>query len=322
MPAESVYDLRIRGQRQIREEEWGRGRVDAEIGVLAEKQYGVVARWQLMDAGVSEGAIERRVAAGRLHQVHSGIYAVGYRRLPREGWWMAAALSVGPAAVLSHQTAATLWRLRSYSNETLHVTAPHKSTSTKHFRRHVSHLPPDERTVVEGIPVTSVPRTILDLAATEPLDVVKALLREMEFRELRDRLSLWDLVERYPGRRGARKVRWVLEGVKDEPAGERKSPLEERFVPFLRRHHLPLPLFNDWVQAGPNRFQVDCHWPDLRRIVELDGWQSHSTRTAFRQDRARDRRLEVAGYSVIHLTWNQLDDEPEAIAADLRALLG
>ncbi|HEX5526615.1 MAG TPA: DUF559 domain-containing protein, partial [Solirubrobacterales bacterium] len=77
-----------------------------------------------------------------------------------------------------------------------------------------------------------------------------------------------------------------------------------------------------WIVLGPKRFQVDCHWPGTRQIVELDGWEGHRTKTAFREDRARDRILRVAGYSVTRLTWNQLDDEPEAVSADLRVLLG
>ncbi len=234
---------------------------------------------------------------------------------------MAAVLASEPEAALSHYSAAALWRLRPTSRTTIDVTVPHATRSSKLIRRHVSHPPPDERTVKEGIPVTTAARTILDLAATEPLDVVKALLREMEYRELWDSLSLWDLVDRYPGRRGIRKVRAALEGIKDEPSGERKSPLEERFAPFLRRRRLSLPRFNDPITVGDKTFEVDCHWPELRQIVELDGWQGHEGRGAFRDDRARDRVLHVHGYSVIHLTWNQLDDEPEAIASDLRVLL-
>jgi very-short-patch-repair endonuclease len=98
--------------------------------------------------------------------------------------------------------------------------------------------------------------------------------------------------------------------------------LEERFAPFLGHHHLPLPRFNAWIVLGPKRYQVDCHWPGTNQIVELDGWKGHHTRTAFREDRARDRALHVAGYSVTHLTWAQLDDEPAAVSADLRVLLG
>jgi very-short-patch-repair endonuclease len=235
---------------------------------------------------------------------------------------MAAVLASRPEAVLSHHSAAALWGLRGYSERAVEVTVPRKSTPAQGIRRHCSLLPPDERTVKEGIPTTTVPRTIFDLAATEDVDVIQNLLREVEFRELWDRLSLWDLVARYPGRRGVRKVRVAVERLKSEPPGRKRSRLEERFAPFLRHHHLPLPRFNDWIVLGPKRFQVDCHWPGTGQIVELDGWQGHRTRTAFREDRARDRALRVAGYSVTRLTWSQLDDEPEAVSADLRVLLG
>lgn len=235
---------------------------------------------------------------------------------------MAAVLTCGPEAVLSHRAAAALWGLRNPTEGAIDVTLPRKSRSCQNTRRHFAVVPPDERTVKRGIPVTSVPRTILDLAATEPLDTVENLLREMEFRELWDRLSLWDLIERYPGKRGVRKVQVALDRLKEEPSGRKRSKLEERFAPFLRRNHLLLPRFNDWIVLGPKRYQVDCHWPGTGQIVELDGWEGHKTKTAFREDRARDRILRVAGYSVTRLTWNQLDDEPEAVSADLRVLLG
>jgi very-short-patch-repair endonuclease len=234
---------------------------------------------------------------------------------------MAAVLASGPEAVLSHWSAAALWMIRPNSRSIIDVTDPQKSRTWDGIRRHHKALPADERTIEEGIPVTTVPRTIFDLAAAESVDVVENLLREMEFLELRDALSLWDLVERYPGRRGVRKMRLALERLEEEPVGRKRSPLEERFAPFLRYHHLPLPRFNDWILVGDKRYQVDCHWPGTNQIVELDGWKGHRTRTAFREDRMRDRKLKVAGYSVTHITWNQLDDEPEAIASDLRALL-
>ena len=234
---------------------------------------------------------------------------------------MAAVLASGPEAILSHWSAAALWMIRPNSRMRIDVTVSHATRSSKQIRRHVSEVPADERTVEEGIPVTSVPRTIFDLAATESVDVVKELLREAEYRQLYDRLSLPDLIERYPRRRGVRKVRAVLERLKEEPVGRKRSPLEERFAPFLRLHRLPLPRFNDWIRIGNRNFQVDCHWPGTGEIVELDGWEGHRTRSAFREDRARDRILRVAGYSVTRLTWNQLEDEPEVIAADLRALL-
>ncbi|MGN6662728.1 MAG: type IV toxin-antitoxin system AbiEi family antitoxin domain-containing protein [Solirubrobacterales bacterium] len=295
---------------------------DRALAELAGRQHGVVARSQLIEAGWSEGAIEKRLRAGRLHRLHAGVYSVGHRAISREGRWMAAVLASGPDAHLSHWSAAALWRIRPSSRSRIDVTVPHRSRSSEPIWRHISQVPLDERAVEEGIPVTSVPRTILDLAATEQLDVIESLLREMEYRELWDRLSLPDLIERYPGRRGVRRARAALDRLEEDPPGHKRSKLEERFAPFLRRRYLPLPRFNDWIVLGPKRYRVDCHWPGTGQIVELDGWQGHKTRTAFREDRARDRALRVAGYSVTRLTWRQLDDEPEAVAADLRVLLG
>ncbi len=234
---------------------------------------------------------------------------------------MAAVLASGPEAVLSHWSAASLWMIRPNSRSIIDITTSQKSRSWDDIRRHHKALPADEVTVEERIPVTTVPRTILDLAATESADFVENLLRESEYRRLHDRLSLWDLVERYPGRRGVRKARVALERLAEEPSGRRRSRLEERFGLFLRRHRLPQPRFNDWILLGGKRYQVDCHWPGTGQIVELDGWEGHGTRTAFREDRARDRALRVAGYTVTRLTWNQLDDEPDEIATDLRVLV-
>src|SRR4051794_21986567 len=321
MPRETAKNPNSRGSSRSREEGRGEAPFDARIAEVARRQYGVVARQQLLQLGMTEREIDYRLAIGRLHPIHQEVYSVGHPVVPREGRWLAAVLASGPEVVLSHWSAAALWMIRPNARSLIDVTTPHKSRSWDGIRRHHKALPADEVTVEEGIPVTSVPRTIFDLAATEDVDAVVSMLRESEYRNLWDRLSLRDLVERYPGRRGVRKVRLALQRITEEPTGRKRSKLEERFVPFLRRHRLPFPRFNDWILLGAKRYQVDCHWPGTNQIVELDGWQGHRTRTAFREDRARDRALRVAGYSVTHLTWNQLDDEPEAIAADLRVLL-
>jgi very-short-patch-repair endonuclease len=314
MPAESVSAVAYRRLKQTHG-------TDAALAALAERQHGVVSRRQLQALGLKESAIDRKLRAGSIHRLYPAVFSVGHRLVSKSGWFMGAVLASGQGAVLSHHSAAMHWGLRGYSERAVEVSVPRKSTSSRQIRRHYSHVPVDEQAVEEGIPVTIVPRTIFDLAATEPADVVENLLREMEYLELRDSLSLWDLVERYPGKRGVRRVRLALERLEEEPESRKRSRLEERFAPFLRKHRLPFPRFNDWISLGGKNYQVDCHWPDLRQIVELDGWKGHRTRTAFREDRARDRKLRVAGYSVTRLTWNQLDDEPEAVAADLRALL-
>jgi very-short-patch-repair endonuclease len=166
-----------------------------------------------------------------------------------------------------------------------------------------------------------VPRTIFDLAAIASTDRVENLIRQAEYLRLHDRLSLVDMINRYPGRRGIRRVREALSRIESLPAGRTRSRLEERFLPFLRRHGLPRPRLNDWIMIGEERFQVDCHWSGTGQVVELDSWEAHGTKSAFRDDRTRDRILRTAGYDVTRIAWAQLDDEPAAVAADLRKLL-
>jgi len=233
---------------------------------------------------------------------------------------MAAVLACGEEAVLSHRSAAALWGIRPPSSRSIEVTIPSKSRSRAGIQRHFAVLPADEVTNREGIPVTIVPRTVFDLALSERPEVVEAALRQAEFLRLHDRLSLQDLLDRYPRRPGARSVRRAL-ARRRESSGQVESPLEERFLALLDRLRLPRPELNAWLEAGGRRYRVDCLWPRQRQIVELDGWEAHGTSSAFRGDRARDRRLRVAGYGVTRIAWSQLEDEPEAIAADLKTLL-
>jgi very-short-patch-repair endonuclease len=233
---------------------------------------------------------------------------------------MAAVLSAGPGAVLSHRSAAALWGIRRPSSGRIEVTVPTTSDSRGEIRKHSAALPGDEVTTASGIPVTTVPRTLFDLATVARVDAVEAALRESEYLRLHDRLSLHDLLARYPGRRGSRAIRACLAHRAEAP-GRVRSPLEERFLPFLRGHRLPIPRLNAWIDLGGRRHQVDCLWPEPKQIVELDGYRAHGTKIAFREDRARDRRLRVAGYSVTRIAWAQLDEEPEQVARDLRALI-
>lgn len=293
--------------------------LDERIAELAEGQHGVVARRQLLASGVGEEAIEVRLRAGRLHRLHRGVYSVGYRVVSREARWMAAVLFAGPGAVLSHYSAAALWGMRAPSSRAIEVTTPKKSRSRGTIQRHFALLPPDEVTEHRGIPVTTVPRTLFDLAAVSSIDAVEHALRESEYLRLHDRLSLPDLLARYPRRCGSVTVRECLRRRRSLPAGRARSWLELEFLPFLRREGLPRPRLNVWLQVREKSIQVDCLWPG-KVVIELDGFAGHGTRVAFREDRARDRRLRVAGYGVTRIAPEQLEDEPEALAADLRAL--
>lgn len=294
-------------------------RSDAEIAALADRQHGVVGRAQLVDLGVGRRAIARRLRAGRLHQLHPGVYAVGHRVLSRRGRWMAAVLFCGPGAVLSHRSAAALWGFRNYSGA-IHVTSPCKSRSQGAIHRHWARLRPDEVTEHEGIPVTTVPRTNLDLAAESTPEAVESCLRQCEFLRLYDALSLWDLMERYPRRRGNPAIRAALARLGEAP-GEVQEGLEERFLAFLDAHRLPRPHLNAWLEAQGHRYKVDCLWPEAMLIAELDSWEAHGTRSAFQTDKSRDRRLMLAGYRTTRVTHHMLDHEAEQLAADLRDLL-
>lgn len=290
------------------------------VGELADRQHGVVERGQLLGLGLGEEGIKSWIRLGRLHPLHAGVYAVGRRSTSLHGRWMAAVLACGSNAVLSHRSAAAIRGIRGSSGTRIDVTTPRKARGVGSIRRHFSLLPADEITRSEGIPVTTVPRTIFDMAASSPPEAVESMLREAEYRRLYDRLSLHDLLDRYPRRRGSKAVRAALARVVERP-GRIRSPLEERFLPFLDSYRLPRPRLNAWLEVAGERCQADCLWPEARQIVELDGWEAHGTRSAFRDDKARERRLRVAGYGVTRIAWVQLGDEPEAIAADLRALL-
>jgi very-short-patch-repair endonuclease len=308
----SVCAIRI----QTRTQAW-----DQLVGELAGRQHGVVAREQLLGLGLGTDQIGRRLRLGRLIRLDAGVYAVGHAALTQRGRWMASVLSCGRGAALSHHSAAALWGIGS-RRELVHVTAPCRGHSRRATRRHFAQLPDDERTTLDGIPVTTVPRTVLDLAATADVHTVEIVLRNIEFHRLRDRLSVPALLIRYPGHRGAGTIRTALARQSADPGGRTRSPLEEVFLPFLDHHRLPRPRLNFQIHLGDKRYEVDCFWPAQRLVVELDGFAAHGTWRAARDDLARDRRLIAAGYRVTRITGDQLQDEPAQIAADLRAALG
>jgi hypothetical protein len=295
--------------------------LDARIAELARRQYGVVARWQLVEVGVDEDRIDRRLAQGRLHRLHRGVYAVGHRVVPREGRWLAAVLACGPGAVLSHRSAAELWGIHRPRDGDIEVTTPRKTGSGSGILRHCAVLPADEVMERDEVPVTGVSRTIFDLASVLPVDAVERAMREAERLRLDDRLSLEDLLVRHPHRHGVVAIRECLERRRELPVGATRGELEVRFLSFLDREGISRPSLNAWVTLGARHFQADCLWRDARLIVELDGFESHGTRYAFEDDRDRDRRLLATGFQVMHVTWRHLHEIPDEIASDLRAVL-
>lgn len=180
-------------------------------------------------------------------------------------------------------------------------------------------LPADERTVVDGVPVTTVPRTIFDIAARGGRRELERAFHEAEAQGLADPLSLPDLLARYPGHAGAPLLRALLE---IGPAGgATANDFEAKFADLLERHRLPRPRFNADLFVGGRHFQPDCAWMEQRAVVELDGRAVHATRRAFESDRERDRLLAADGWRVVRVTWRQLDESPDAVARDLRRVL-
>ena len=301
MPTEPASDHPGGGKKRVH-------RWDLDIARLAADQHGIVAHWQLIALGLTPRAIERRVACGRLHRVHRGVFAVGHTALSRLGWWMAAALSGGPGSVLSHRPAGAAWQLRDWSGRHA-ITTPTWRRSRDGIDAHCAVLPPDERTVCEGIPITSVSRTILDLASIlQPHQLVN-VINEAEKKRHPDPLSLPLLLERHRGERGTARLRAALA---DIGYGVTKEALEELFALFVSARRLPRPELNAWVRAGDVSYSPDCLWREQRLIVELHSARHHGTAPAVARDATRDRRLLLAGWRVIHVTWAQLHSPAEA----------
>jgi very-short-patch-repair endonuclease len=266
---------------------------------IAERQYGVISRSQLLAVGIGETGVRERLRTHRLIRLHRGVFAVGHRVLRRQGHLLAAVMACGPGAVLSHASAAALWN---YAGRV-------KRSGVRVHRS--GRLSPDEITVHERIPLTTVARTLLDLADVLPAQALKRAVNEEEYLRLLDMTSLIAAVQNNPGRRGAKLPR-AAQG----PPDLTQSDLEQRFLELVARHGLPRPHVNTRI-AG---YEVDFAWPDAALIVETDGFAAHGTRKAFVADRLRDRRLRRAGFEVVRLTSDDLAYEAE-IVADVEALL-
>jgi hypothetical protein len=233
---------------------------------------------------------------------------------------MAAVLAAGPGAVLSHRSAGALWGIRPSARPRFDVTLPRWVPDRPGIEIHHAVLPADEVTRLDGIPVTTVPRTLLDLATVLDRRQLERAVNEAEVRRLWDELSLAELVERHPGRRGITSVKAILTG-RSAGASVTRSELEERFLAFLDAEGFATPETNGSLWLEDRWIEADCVWRAESVVVELDSRGFHDTAAAFENDRARDRTLQAAGWRPIRVTWRQLHQEREALAADLRALL-
>jgi very-short-patch-repair endonuclease len=287
-----------------------RATADAVIAGLAARQHGVVSVDQLRAAGLDKHRVAHRVRTRRLHPVHRGVYAVGHVGLELEGRWMAAVLACGHGAVLSHRSAAALWRLLRPTEGPIEVTVPTQAGRKKRrgirLHRCSTLAVGDEAlssryaggrrlaplvTVRSRIPVTTVARTIDDLRGAVPPYLVRRAIRQAELVGLR------------------------LDGVE---ADRTRSDLERDFLRLCRCHGLPRPEVN--VRVG--RLTVDFLWRSERLAVETDSFAYHRGSVAFEDDHARDLDLRARGFAIRRFTERQLEDEPERVAADVAEGLG
>jgi len=298
-----------------------RNDTDLTIGALARAQHGPVAHRQLLALGLSHEQIAYRLRVGRLLRRHPSVYLVGHEVLTREGRWMAAVLACGDGAALSHFDAAAHHDLMATRGSRIHVTRPSTSGRAPDPRRIALHrvgtLRTWERTTVDGIPTTTVARTLLDLARrvhpTTLEDVIQRAIRLHRF----DLVEVRRCLQEHPRQPGAPKLRRLLEALAERDAAHLRSDLERRFLALCDDHGLPRPAANARIEG----FEVDFLWPTRKVVAELDGYAHHASRTAFERDRERDQRLAVAGYTVVRVTHQQMTRTPVEVADRLRRLL-
>lgn len=294
------------------------GSPDTVIARLAATQYGVVSRAQMRAAGLADASIGGRAADGRLIRLHRGVYAVAHTALTPNARRLAAVLACGDGAALSHRAAAELWGVLEDHGRCFDVTVPGaRGRGLPAIRAHRASLDAGDVTVHDGIPVTTLARTYLDLAASvRRAQLDRALERGEELR-LFDLRAVENVLDRNAGRAGAPALAAAVAAL--EPEAEfTRSQLERFALRLVRRHGLPRPAVNAWVHGG----ERDLAWPQRRVIVEIDTYTHHGSQLAFHRDRARDAELTAAGYRVIRFTGRQLEGEADRCAALLATVLG
>jgi hypothetical protein len=268
---------------------------------LARRQHGVVARGQLLALGLTARGIEHRIARGRLHRVCQGVYAVGRRDITPYGRWMAAVLSCGPTAVVSHEDAAALWELRRVRRR--HVEVSVRADSARRRPAVVVHRRPslttDEVTQHHGIPATTPICTLIDIATRLGTGELEAAINEADKHDLTDPVALRAALDRIPPRPGVGVLRALLDR---RTFMLTDSELERWFLPIAHDAGLPPPHAGRRV----NGFEVDFWWPELGLVVETDGLRYHRTPAQQTKDRRRDQVHTAAGLTPLRFTRAQV----------------
>jgi very-short-patch-repair endonuclease len=274
----------------------------------------VIAREQLLALGFTVKAIRHRISIGRLHSVRRGIYAVGRPSLTQHGRWMAAVLACGDGAVLSHSSAAALWRIGYEQRNHIEISLPSPSRRRRpglRIHRRPSLLP-SNTTTRHNIPVTTPIQTLVDLSLRLDRRGIERAINEADKYDLVHPPQLRKELDQRRGDPGVARLRTILDR---RTFRLTKEELERRFLPLARKAGLPVPLTGQWV----NEFEVDFYWPDLRLVVETDGLRYHRTPAEQARDRLRDQAHTAAGLTQLRFTHEQVRYEPEHVLAVLCA---
>lgn len=292
---------------------------DRIIARLAARQHGRVNRRQLLVAGLTRHQIQHRLATARLHRVHTGVYAVGHLFSGPWGAYAAAALAYAPRAAVGVLSGAAMWGVRPCHRSVVDVVLGKEGGQERPgIRLHRSRvLTPADVVHLGGIPVTSVPRTYVDIAAQLPRDALARAWREGLHRRLLDVAAIE--AELRHARAGTTAIRALLRDREVVPV--LRSELEERAWRLVRQLQLPTPEANAWLPDVAAGIEVDLLWRAQRLIVELDGWRVHGTFAAFQADRSRDALVQLAGLRIFRLTWRDVTRDRHATARLLCAFL-
>jgi very-short-patch-repair endonuclease len=288
-------------------------RGDRGLAQVAGDQRGVVHVSQLAALGIGRSAVRHRIAKGQLHAVLPSVLAVGSPVLQPYGAETAALLYAGENTVISHESAAALWRLTATPSFVALTVISRKVKVQPRVRVHrVSTLDIRDVRLCQGFPVTAPARTLIDCAKHPNID---RLLNEARALKLVKDSEIEAAMERCPGRTGVKAMRALLAVEKD--TGYTRSEAERHLKRIIKEAGIEQPIFNSYVEG----FQADAYWPWLKVIVEVDGYPFHGHWAAFQRDRARDNKLVGAGYLVLRFTWQQLTRKPLLVVAEIvRAL--
>lgn len=273
----------------------------------------MVTRGELLGAGVSAAGIQRRVHNGTLLTEYRGVYRVGHRAPSLEASYLAAVRACGERAVLSGLPAAHLLGLVKGQAPPPEVTAATSKRVSGLRTRRCRSLDRRDVMVYRGIPVTTVPRTLVDLAARLSPQALARACHEAGIIHRTTPGEVKATLTRRPSSPGASKLRAILEG----DTRVTLSKLEAGFLSLLRNRGLPLPVTNKL--AGGRR--VDCRWPEHRLTVELDSYRYHGSRHAWERDRRREREAYARGDQFRRYTYGDVCERPRQMLAELRALL-